>query len=48
MDLTASITVDQTPDEAFAAMNDFRGWWSAEIDGGTAELGAEFKTEGQW
>lgn len=39
---TAAFTVDQTPAEAFAAINDVRGWWSGEIDGATDKLGAEF------
>jgi hypothetical protein len=39
---TATFTVDQTPEEAFAAINDVRGWWSGEIDGPTDQLGAEF------
>jgi hypothetical protein len=37
--LTAAILVDQTPDEAFAAINDVRGWWSGEIEGSTEKLG---------
>jgi hypothetical protein len=41
-DLTLSFTVDRTPDDAFAAINNVRGWWSGEIDGKTDELGAEF------
>jgi hypothetical protein len=41
-DLTLTFTVDRTPDEAFAAINNVRGWWSGEIDGKTDELGAEF------
>jgi hypothetical protein len=40
--LTSTITVDQTPEEAFAAINDVRGWWSGEIEGQTAQLGDEF------
>jgi hypothetical protein len=39
---TTTFTVDQTPEEAFAAINNVRGWWSGEIDGGTAKLGDEF------
>jgi len=34
--------VDQTPDEAFAAITDVRGWWSGEIEGRTDEQGEEF------
>jgi hypothetical protein len=40
--LTLTFTVDRTPDEAFAAINNVRGWWSGEIDGPTDQLGAEF------
>ena len=39
---TTSILVDRTPQEAFNAINDVRGWWSGEIDGSTDVLGAEF------
>ena len=41
-DLTYSFTVDQSPEEAFAAINNVRGWWSGEIDGETDKLGAVF------
>lgn len=40
--LTITVTVDCTPDQAFAAITNVRGWWSGEIDGPTDELGAEF------
>jgi hypothetical protein len=40
--LTTAFTVDQTPEEAFAAINNVRGWWSGEIEGNTGKLGDEF------
>lgn len=39
---TTSFTVDQTPEEAFNAINNVRGWWSGDINGDTNKLGAEF------
>ena len=41
-DFTITILVDQTPDEAFAAVNNIPGWWSEGVEGSTDKLGAEF------
>jgi hypothetical protein len=39
---TAAFSVEQTPTQAFDAINNVRGWWSGEVDGETDKLGAEF------
>jgi hypothetical protein len=41
-DFTTAFLVDQSPEEAVAAINDVRGWWSGDIEGTTDELDAEF------
>jgi len=42
---TTAFTVEQTPEQVFAAVNDVRGWWSERIAGPTDRLGAEFTFE---
>lgn len=43
---TTNFSVDKTPEEIFAAINNARGWWagwwSGKIEGDTNKLGAEF------
>jgi hypothetical protein len=41
-DYTVAFTVDQTPEEVFAAINNVRGWWSGRIEGRTDTLGDEW------
>jgi hypothetical protein len=41
-DFTATISVDQTPEEALNAIRNVRGWWSENIEGNTDKLGDEF------
>jgi hypothetical protein len=42
-DFTTTILVDQTSQEAFNAIINPQGWWSEEIQGGTAKLNDEFQ-----
>lgn len=39
---STSFTVDQSPDQVFAAINNVSSWWSGEIVGETKKLGGEF------
>lgn len=38
----ATLFVDQSPEEVFAAVVDVRGWWSENLDGPTDRQDAEF------
>jgi hypothetical protein len=40
---TTTFAVDNTPEEAFDAINNVRGWWSQAVEGDTDRLGAEFQ-----
>jgi hypothetical protein len=42
-DFTATLLVDQTPEQVFNAINNVRGWWSEEIEGNTNKLNDVFK-----
>jgi hypothetical protein len=39
---SSAFMVDQSSEEAFAAINNVRDWWSGRIEGATDELEAEF------
>jgi len=41
-DFTTTILVNQTPEAAYNAINNVRGWWSEEIEGSTDKLNAVF------
>lgn len=42
---TTTFTVEQTPAEVFAAVNDPRAWWGADIEGTTDQAGQDFTFE---
>jgi len=42
-DYTTTFTVDQTPEEVYAAINNVRGWWlDGKVEGSADKLGDEF------
>ena len=43
-DYSTILLVDQTPEEAFAAINNVRGWWTGDpgVEGSTDKLGDQF------
>lgn len=41
-DFTTTLLVDETPEVAFKAITNVRGWWSEEIEGNTEKLNDEF------
>jgi hypothetical protein len=41
-DYTTTISIDKTPEEAFKAINNVRGWWEGEIEGSTDKIGDVF------
>ena len=41
-DFTSTLVVDKSPKEVYDAINNVRGWWSENIEGGTDKLNDEY------
>jgi hypothetical protein len=44
-DFSATLLVDQTPEEAFNAINNVRGWWSQNVSGNSKSLNDLFSVK---
>jgi hypothetical protein len=44
-DFSISFLVEQSPKEAFEAINNVRGWWTEGVDGNTEKLNDEFSVQ---